>query len=400
MEKLVKNASILIVDDTPKNIQLLGTVLKETGYRVIVATNGNSALSILEKTKPDLILLDVMMPELSGFDTITKIKENEDTKNIPVIFLTAKTEPDDVLEGFKLGAVDYITKPFHANELLARVKTHLELKINKDLIQNLLDFQKGLVLMIDEARILYANKSFLNYVEYSNLILFNNEFNSFLDYFDILEENHLELEFKLKPKSKFLKNQIFLAHKTLLPSKSVYILNLTDVTDYEKEKTSLEQKASFDELTKIYNRTKFIEIFNDILKSNDSETKQLSLILFDIDHFKKINDNFGHNISDKVLAEISSTVKSLIRNSDILCRWGGEEFLILLNSSSIEDSFKISEKIRTFIESKEFIPNHQVTISLGITKFEKNDNLDSFINRADKALYQAKNSGRNQTIKS
>lgn len=400
MEKLIKNASILIVDDTPKNIQLLGTVLKETGYRVIVATNGQSALNILEKTKPDLILLDVMMPELSGFETIQKIKENEEIKNIPVIFLTAKAEPDDVLEGFKLGAVDYITKPFHANELLARVKTHLELKINRDLIQNLLDFQKGLVLLIDETRILYANKSFLNYVEYPNLIQFNQNYSSYSDYFDILEENLEEQELKLKPKNKTLKNQIFLAHKTILPGKSVYILNLTDVTDYETEKTNLEQKASYDELTKIYNRTKFIEIFNEILKSVELEIKPLSLILFDIDHFKKINDGFGHNIGDKVLVEISSVVKSLIRNTDIFCRWGGEEFLILLNSSSIEDSFKIAEKIRTFIETKEFIPNHQVTISLGVSTFEKNDNLDSFINRADKALYQAKNSGRNKTEKS
>ncbi len=398
MEKFVKNASILIVDDTPKNIQLLGTVLKETGYRVIVATNGNSALNILEKTKPDLILLDVMMPELSGFDTIKKIKENENIKNIPVIFLTAKAEPDDVLEGFKLGAVDYITKPFHASELLARVKTHLELKINKDLIQNLLDFQKGLVLMIDENRILYANKSFLNYVGSPNLLQFTRDYQSYSEYFDIIEENLEDQELKLKPKDKFLKKEIFLAHKSLLPGKSLFILNLTDVTDYEIEKTTLEQKASYDELTKVYNRTKFIDIFNEIYKSITQEEKPLSLIIFDIDHFKKINDNFGHNIGDKVLVEISSCLKGLIRNSDILCRWGGEEFLILLKSS-IEDSFRIAEKIRTFIESKEFIQNHKITISLGVTSLEKNDNLDLFINRADQALYKAKNSGRNQTIK-
>lgn len=399
MEKILKNASILIVDDTPKNIQLLGTVLKETGYRVIVATNGNSALSILEKTKPDLILLDVMMPEISGFETIKKIKENEGTKQIPVIFLTAKAEPDDILEGFKLGAVDYITKPFHANELLARVKNHIELKINRELVQNLLDFQKGLVLLLDETRILFANKSFLDFVEKTNLVQFHQEFNSYLDYFEILEENFHEKEFKVKVKDKFLKKNFFLAHKTNLPGKQVSILTLTDITDFELEKNNLEIKASLDELTKAYNRTKFIEIFNEILKEDEIETKKLSLIIFDIDHFKKINDSFGHNVGDKVLASMSGLVKSQIRNTDIFCRWGGEEFLILLISSTVDDSFKIAEKIRTSVENFTFIENHTVTVSLGVTYYEKKDTLETFVNRADKALYNAKNSGRNKTEK-
>ena len=123
-----KGARVLIVDDTPQNIQVLGTVLREQNYQINVAQNGLQALDSVEKVPPDLILLDVMMPELDGFETCKRLKANDDTKDIPVIFLTAKVETDDVVHGFELGAVDYVTKPFNATELLARVRTHLELQ--------------------------------------------------------------------------------------------------------------------------------------------------------------------------------------------------------------------------------------------------------------------------------
>jgi len=120
---------ILIVDDTIENIQVLGTVLRQQEYKINVAQNGMQALQVLEKVRPDLILLDIMMPELDGFETCKRLKENPGTADIPVIFLTAKTETEDIVHGFELGAVDYVTKPFNATELLARVKTHLSMHI-------------------------------------------------------------------------------------------------------------------------------------------------------------------------------------------------------------------------------------------------------------------------------
>ena len=138
---MIKSAQqILIVDDTPKNIQVLGQMLSDRGYEIIVASNGNQALKVVEKVIPDLILLDVMMPEMDGYETCQHLKNNEITKDIPVIFLTAKVETDDIVKGFELGAVDYVTKPFNSIELLRRVKTHLEShqkskQINEDAIQ-------------------------------------------------------------------------------------------------------------------------------------------------------------------------------------------------------------------------------------------------------------------------
>lgn len=125
---------ILIVDDTDDNIRVLGTILRKRNYLINVAQNGVQALKLVEKVKPDLILLDIMMPEMDGFDACEKLKESAQTKDIPIIFLSAKSEKDDVIKGFKLGAVDYITKPFNSTELLARVETHLELKFSRQTI--------------------------------------------------------------------------------------------------------------------------------------------------------------------------------------------------------------------------------------------------------------------------
>jgi two-component system, sensor histidine kinase and response regulator len=119
---------VLIVDDNPQNIQVLGNILRENGYKISVAMNGKDALNFVNKTIPDLILLDIMMPEMDGYETCKLLKENETTKEIPVIFLTAKVETDDIVKGFSVGGVDYITKPFRKEELLARVRTHLKLK--------------------------------------------------------------------------------------------------------------------------------------------------------------------------------------------------------------------------------------------------------------------------------
>ncbi len=130
---------VLIVDDTPQNIQVLGTILRQADYQINVAQNGLQALEIVEKVQPDIILLDVMMPELDGFETCKRLKANPDTADIPIIFLTAKVEIEDVIQGLELGAVDYVTKPFNPTELMKRVASHLELKLNREKLADLAD---------------------------------------------------------------------------------------------------------------------------------------------------------------------------------------------------------------------------------------------------------------------
>lgn len=138
---------ILIVDDTPKNIQVLGTILRQEDYQLNIANNGKQAIDMAEKVLPDLILLDIMMPEMDGFQTCKTLKKMEKTKNIPVIFLSAKSETEDIVKGFEMGAADYVTKPFNASELLSRVKTHLQLKYIQDLM-NLQNHERKVLLQV------------------------------------------------------------------------------------------------------------------------------------------------------------------------------------------------------------------------------------------------------------
>ena len=140
-----KKPLIMMVDDVPKNLQLLGIILKKTDCEIAAATNGKQVLEMVGHNKPDLILLDVMMPIMDGHEVCKHLKADPETKDIPVIFLTAKTETSDIVQGFELGAVDYVTKPFTPAELLSRVKTHLELKQAKEqLKQNVKELEDAL----------------------------------------------------------------------------------------------------------------------------------------------------------------------------------------------------------------------------------------------------------------
>jgi two-component system, sensor histidine kinase and response regulator len=144
---------ILVVDDVTKNIQILGNFLREAEYDVAVATSGMQAMSILENVTPELILLDIMMPGIDGYETCRLIRQQPRTSNIPIIFVTAKTDTEDIVRGFELGAVDYITKPFSRPELLARVRTHLELQRSKqDLAKALRDKDKFFSIIAHDLR--------------------------------------------------------------------------------------------------------------------------------------------------------------------------------------------------------------------------------------------------------
>ena len=137
MESQSKDERLLIVDDTPQNLQVLGTILRQQGYKISVAQHGRQALEVAQKSPPDLILLDVMMPEMDGLEACRHFKADPRTRDIPIIFLTAKTAAEDIVQGFEVGGVDYVAKPFNPAELLKRVQTHLELKAARERIQGL-----------------------------------------------------------------------------------------------------------------------------------------------------------------------------------------------------------------------------------------------------------------------
>jgi diguanylate cyclase (GGDEF)-like protein len=161
--------------------------------------------------------------------------------------------------------------------------------------------------------------------------------------------------------------------------------------------TQLEEKASFDFLTKLYNRRKFNSFLEyEISKSNRYKEEIFSLLLVDIDYFKNVNDNYGHLVGDNVLQEVSKILTICSRDSDIVARWGGEEFILMLPQTNIEQAFFVAEKLRATIEKHKFDDVKHITCSIGVAQFHKNEDKETLFKRVDAALYKAKNSGRNR----
>ena len=287
---------ILLVDDTTINIDVLIKTLEPEGYSLAVASNGQKALEIAQRFLPDLILLDIMMPGIDGFETCRQLKKQETTQDIPVIFITARNDTEDIIQGFRVGGVDYISKPFRQEEVCVRVRTHLRLR---------------------------------------NLI------------------------------------------------------------------KQLEDLASTDQLTGLSNRRDMLaKIEHEIFRYRRNKNT-FALILCDIDHFKKINDSYGHDAGDYILINVAQSLKETVRNYDTVSRWGGEEFLIILPETDLDGGIQVAEKIRLTIEAKVFYYNqHEIklTISFGISAFEDNMTIDSCIKKADEYLYVAKKTGRNKIV--
>ena len=183
-----------------------------------------------------------------------------------------------------------------------------------------------------------------------------------------------------------------------LNSGNTYSLTFTDINELEANKKRIKHDAEFDPLTRIYNRVKINEVLSQLIFGARKHNHDLTLILFDIDHFKSVNDTYGHNAGDSVLKELSALVKGLLRKEDIFARWGGEEFVILLENIPVEKGAKLASRLRQEIERFHFNIVENVTCSFGVTQFRAGDTETTFLERVDTALYIAKENGRNQVV--
>lgn len=279
--------TILIVDDNPKNIQIALQILNKKGYSLYYAFTGYDALEIIKNNKIDLVLLDIMMPNMDGYEVCKIIKNRYSNESIEIIFITAKVSSEDILKGLEYGAVDYIVKPFN----------HLELEMRVD--------------------------------------------------------NHLEL----------------------ISARKYY-----------------EEVSKKDGLTELYNHRYMIDSLEELFAKKDN---QFSFIMFDLDLFKKINDIYGHKNGDIVLQTISNIISINIPNSAIPCRYGGEEFSVILPDIKIQFAYNIANKIKQKISNQKWVfGDLRVTISGGVVEFNNDKNITDFIKRADNLLYEAKHHGR------
>ncbi|MFV0250487.1 MAG: PleD family two-component system response regulator [Rickettsia aeschlimannii] len=447
--------TILVVDDIELNIKLLTAKLLQEYYTVLTANNGKEALATLKKGKIDIILLDVMMPEIDGFEVCKTIKTDPETTHIPVVMITALSDIDDRVKGLEAGADEFLTKPINDTALFVRLKSLSRMKslIDELKLRNSTNALLGVTNI--EMHDTFADKKILlindDVVQAKNIkqmllkITQNVKVISNSDELDIINEYTPDLVII----SSTLENDDPLRISVILRGKAeisgvVIILQIDEdgmplvvkgielgINDYfvypieESEllariRTQLKRKqyqdnlrndleqsvnlAAKDGLTGLFNRRYFDIHLKQMIEKANKESIKLYLLMCDIDNFKYINDTYGHQAGDKVLTIVSRILKNTLRVTDLIARFGGEEFTILLTDIDISKAIETAERVRVKIEYMDFYIEDQIeplknTISIGVTKYKKEESIESFIERADKAMYEAKTTGKNKVVK-
>ncbi len=532
---------ILIVDDKPANLLALRKLLGRPGLNIVEATGGNDALSLILEYDFALILLDVQMPDMDGFETAELIRGNEETKHIPIIFVTAiSKEQKYIFKGYDKGAVDYLFKPLDPDILKSKVNIFLELykqkedlkKANTELYkanERILEQQEGLIeearlkvllqmlganaqklnqplaFLLDNVELLekhsdnreksvecisrikesgrkisdIANKiRTINYSEpipsydgSSSVVNFNREINilvvddsgdvfegikAFLGdqdlvnmsraanmkealtmlgqgQFDMIFLDHLlndgtSIDFLREAEKEGIETPVIVISgqgDEMLVSQVIQLgayeylpknrINLESVSrvinntlerarlrnDVKKAQAKMAEMSTVDELTKLHNRRYFIEALEGEFERASRYEIEMALIMVDLDHFKKINDTYGHPSGDMVLSEIGRILKKHVRRNDIACRYGGEEFAVILSNVSRENIYAAYDRFREMVsehlfeyESNQF----HITVSIGIAFSNNAESANDLLSQADQALYQAKDTGRNKTV--
>ncbi len=292
-------------------------------------------------------------------------------------------------------------------------KAKKSLEFNEKYLQTVLDAQKNIVLVRSNEGLEKVNHAFLKFFKVASLEEFKNSNLSISDYF-VASDEFLQKEvasvswvdFILKNPLKTHKAKIKILDKEIIfevnanimevDGKFIKVVTFNDIDKLEKQNKELEQSATIDALTKIANRMKFNTILEQQVEMSKRYNNNFSLILLDIDNFKMINDNHGHSVGDDVLVEIALVLKNSIRKSDLVSRWGGEEFAIVLPQSRTKTAVKIAEKLRLKIENNNFKEDLAITCSFGVCEYKKSYDIKEFIECVDKKLYAAKHSGKNQ----
>lgn len=300
-------ARILLVEDNKTQAKIISNCLAKNGYEIVHVDNGMSAIKAAKSEKIDIVLLDLVLPDIDGNEVCRWLKLNYDTKTIPIIMLTVKGESNDKVAGLEAGADDYLQKPFDENELNARIYARLRVKSQQDELQQM----------------------------------------------------NRQLE-------------------TML--------------------TRVETLATMDSLTGLFNRRRFESIMSNEFKKCQRYLYPLSCMMIDIDHFKEINDTFGHQIGDEVLREVARNIQGCIREVDTLARWGGEEFVVLSPNTTKENAVRAAERILKSISAHRFagIGARTIAVSIGVAGIPdpQIETTEKLIHAADLAMYAAKRKGR------
>jgi two-component system cell cycle response regulator len=451
-------ARVLVVDDIPTNVKLLEAKLSAEYLDVITACDGPTALSIVETEMPDLILLDVMMPEMNGFEVCERLKANPKTRHIPVVMVTALSDVSDRVRGLQAGADDFLSKPVNDIALFARIRSLVRFKVILDELRvrqadvggaELLDDPSAVEECLDGAKVLVAVSSDFtadkltkhlteagwsveracNGVEGLNLGR-QKRYDLIIAGLDLDGEDGLRLcsQFRSQEGTRHVPILLVIEETDLTQLAKGLDLGVTDylvkpidrnelkarartqilrLRYHERLRGLLESSVSMaylDPLTGLYNRRYMTSHLDRKLMEVAGTANAVSVMLFDLDHFKQVNDTHGHPAGDAVLKGVAERVKDSLRESDMVARYGGEEFVVVMPATSAEVAKSVAERLCRLVAAAPFaIPGRdeslQVTISIGVaTATDAALEAADFLARADVALYQAKRGGRNQVV--
>ena len=449
-------ARVLVVDDIVANVKLLEARLKAEYFEVLTATSGFEALDVAGKSDCDIIILDVMMPGLDGFETCRRLKADPKTAHIPVVMVTALDQPSDRVAGLEAGADDFLTKPIRDVALLTRVKNLVRVKRLIDELRGRATTRNALaqpatykaneesvtgrLLLVDDRPSSYErlksslDKRFDVHVhtdaESALFHISDHAYDVIIVSLGLRDYDGLRLCSQLQNLEKTRALPIIIISE---PENDAKVLRGLDmgVSDYivrpidsnelmarvvtqirrkryaDQLRESVEQTmemAIMDGLTGLHNRRYFDTHFKTLTQQAASRGKALSLVLTDIDFFKSINDTHGHDVGDEVLREFGDRIRRSIRGADMACRYGGEEFVLILPDSDQQSAAAIAERLRARMDHDP-IPvvggqkNLTITISLGVATIQgPDDTAEAILKRADEALYKAKRDGRNRVM--
>ena len=447
-------ARVLVVDDVLANVRLLEAKLAAEYFDVVTAMNGVDALDAVNRSKPDIVLLDVMMPGLDGIEVCRRIKANPATHHIPVIMVTALDQPEDRVRGLEAGADDFLTKPVNDVALFCRVKSLVRLKMLTDELRSrtggdplrlmqadlaALEKAPGNILVIDngptlgeriraslaglhEVRLAQdpqgALEAFGNRQEPVELVIVN---------LDMEGVDALRVCSQLKSVEQTRQTPILII---VDPEDRPRLLRALDlgVNDYlmrpvdrqellarvstqirryrytERLRTSVRasmEMAITDALTGLYNRRYLETHLSHVIANAVNRGRLVSVLTLDVDFFKSVNDTYGHDAGDRVLQEMAARLRASIRASDLACRTGGEEFVVVLSGADLHMAERVGERVRKLVAAKPFLAapgcHLSITVSLGIASLQTvEDAPEDLLKRADQALYRAKREGRNR----
>ncbi|MCP5494451.1 MAG: diguanylate cyclase [Leptospiraceae bacterium] len=418
------NCSILAVDDEPDNLKVLIAYLKGHGFSIRIAQNGIQAYEFAQKFLPDIILLDIKLPDIDGFQVCTKLKNNENTKDIPVIFMTSYTDVSQKVKGFESGAVDYITKPFQKEEVLARMNAHYTIIRQKSILANQNEELRKLHRAVEQSpsaifitnkkgEIEFVNQAFCSITGYEEVevigsnprILKSGKHNTdfYKEIWNILTSGKT---WKGELLNKKKNGELFWVSSVISPifdeeEKITHYLSIKqDITERKKTEEKILYMATHDNLTGLVNRVSFMKKLNEILIQSQKEKSLLAILFMDLDGFKSVNDSLGHDAGDVLLCEVTSRLNSILKSTDLAGRFGGDEFTVFMpNIENQESCIQTTEKIVSAM-SKEFTikeKNIQIGCSIGISFFPKDgETAEELIKKADLAMYQAKKNGKNR----